>query len=73
MKTIHFFKISILIVVIVSTNCTKEAPATGTSSGTGTINPPPPPINTPPTANRVDPANKRLVDAGPAPAAVAYA
>ena len=51
MKTIHFFKISILIVVIVSTNCTKEAPATGTSSGTGTINPPPPPINTPPTAN----------------------
>ncbi len=53
MKKIHFFQIIILVViVIISANCTKEAPATGTSSGTGsgTINPPPP-INTPPVAN----------------------
>ena len=53
MKKIHFIKIIILVVIIfVSANCTKEAPATGYSPGTSTTNPQPPiPPNRPPVAN----------------------
>ena len=62
MKKIHFLKIIILVViVIVSANCTKEVPATGYSTGTGTTNPPPPP---PPPSNRPPVANAGVDFAG---------
>lgn len=52
MKKTYFLHIIILVGIVVSAGCTKEAPATG--SGTVTINPPPPPplpSNRPPIAN----------------------
>lgn len=50
MKKIHFFQISILVILAFGAACKKDSPSTG--SGTVPINPPPPPpINTPPIAN----------------------
>lgn len=57
MKKMHFFQIILLVVIVsVSANCTKEAPATSTGQTSVPDNPPPPPpppttINTPPIAD----------------------